>query len=325
MDAPAGIRFHGMPDCMITFNSVSKSYGTVHALHDLSLELARGEIFGYIGPNGAGKTTTLKILTGLIRDYRGQVEIDGVDIRTPDVQLHARVGYMPQDAGFQEWRTVEHALQTFGLLSGLDHTILPDAIDRALGRAGITEHRKRRIAHLSGGTVQRLRLAQAILHEPDILVLDEPLSGLDPASRFQVKEIVREFASQDRLVFVSSHILSEIEGLATRIGILHEGRIQEIGTPAELRNRYQVGMVVEVTVRPGAEIDWDQLAGSLIRRVEPQGSSAARLHLDPSIDLDDAINRIMKQLLAHAIPIRGIQHVQPSLEEVYLQFTEGCT
>ena len=325
MNAPSGIRFHGMPDGMIAFKSVSKSYRNVHALHDLSLELASGEIFGYIGPNGAGKTTTFKILTGLIRDYRGQVEIDGVDIRTPDAQLHARVGYMPQDAGFQEWRTVEHALQTFGLLSGLDRTILPDAIDRALGRTGITEHRKRRIAHLSGGTVQRLRLAQAILHEPDILVLDEPLSGLDPASRFQVKEVVREFASQDRLVLVSSHILSEIEGLATRIGILHEGRIQEIGTPAELRNRYQVGMVVEVTVRPGTEIDWDLLAGSPIMRVIPQESTAARLHLDPSIDLDDAINLIMKRLLAHSIPIRGIQHVQPSLEEVYLQFTKGCT
>ena len=310
---------------MITFKSVSKSYGTIQALHDLSLEMARGEIFGYIGPNGAGKTTTLKIFTGLIRDYTGQVEIDGVDIRTPDAQLHARVGYMPQDAGFQEWRTVEHALQTFGLLSGLDRTILPGAIDRALERSGITEHRKRRITHLSGGTVQRLRLAQAILHEPDILVLDEPLSGLDPSSRFQVKEIVREFASQNRLVLVSSHILSEIEGLATRIGILHEGRIQEIGTPAELRNRYQVGMVVEVTVRPRAEIDWNLLAGSPIMRVDPLGNTVTRLHLDPSIDLDDAISLIMKRLLAHAIPIRGIQHVQPSLEEVYLQFTKGCT
>ncbi len=310
---------------MIKLKSVSKSYGTVHALHDLSLELTRGEIFGYIGPNGAGKTTTFKILTGLIRDYRGHVEIDGVDIRTPGTQLYARVGYMPQDAGFQEWRTVEHVLQTFGLLSGLDRTILPNAIDRALERAGITEHRKRRITHLSGGTVQRLRLAQAILHEPDILVLDEPLSGLDPASRFQVKEIVREFASKDRLVLVSSHILSEIEGLATKIGILHEGRIQETGTPAELRNRYQVGMVVEVSVRPGTEIDWDVLGGLPIIRVAPQESTAARLHLDPSIDLDDAINLIMKRLLANAIPIRGIQHVQPSLEEVYLQFTKGCT
>jgi len=310
---------------MIAFKSVSKSYGNVHALHDLSLELARGEIFGYIGPNGAGKTTTFKILTGLIRDYRGHVTIDNADIRTSDAQLQARVGYMPQDAGFQKWRTVEHALQTFGKLSGLDRNILPDAIDRALGRAGITEHRKRRITHLSGGTVQRLRLAQAILHEPDILVLDEPLSGLDPASRFQVKGIIREFASQDRLVLASSHILSEIEGLATLIGILHEGRIQEIGTPDELRNRYQVGMVVEVTVRPGTEINLDMFGELPVMRVDLQGSNAARLHLNPSIDLDHAINLIIRHLLAHEIPIRGIQHVQPSLEEVYLQFTKGCT
>ncbi|MEE8442069.1 MAG: ABC transporter ATP-binding protein [Spirochaetia bacterium] len=316
---------------MITFKSVSKSYGAVRALRDLSLELERGEVFGYIGPNGAGKTTTIKILTGLIRDYHGDVEIDGADIRASGGRLHARVGYLPQDVGFQEWRTVEHALQTFGLLSGLNRTVLPGAIDRVLGRAGITEHRKRRIVHLSGGTVQRLRLAQAILHDPDILVLDEPLSGLDPASRFQVKEIVRELAGQDRLVLVSSHILSEIEGLATRIGILHEGRIREIGTPAELRNRYQVGTVVEVTVRPGTETDWDLLAGPPVTRVDAQEGSTmsdgttARLHIDPSIDLDDAISRIMKRLLGNSVPVRSIRHVQPSLEEVYLRLTGAPT
>ncbi len=314
---------------MITFKSISKSYGTVHALRDLSLELARGEIFGYIGPNGAGKTTTIKILTGLIRDYRGEVEIDGTNIRAADGRLHTRVGYLPQDVGFQEWRTVEHALQTFGLLSGLDRSALPAAIDRALERAGITEHRKRRVVHLSGGTIQRLRLAQAILHDPDILVLDEPLSGLDPASRFQVKEIVRELAGQDRLVLVSSHILSEIEGLATRIGILHEGRMREIGTPGELRDRYQVGTVVEVTVRPGTEINWELIAGPPVTRIDaPEASAAAghttaRLNIDPSIDLDDAINQIMKRLIAHAIPVRGVRHVQPSLEDVYLRLTEG--
>ncbi len=313
---------------MITLKSVSKSYGTVHALRDLSLELARGEVFGYIGPNGAGKTTTIKILTGLIRDYRGEVQIDGTDIRATEGQLHARVGYLPQDVGFQEWRTVEHALQTFGLLSGLHRTALPAAIDRALDRAGISEHRKRRIVHLSGGTIQRLRLAQAILHDPDILVLDEPLSGLDPASRFQVKEIVKELANQDRLVLVSSHILSEIEGLASRIGILHGGRLREIGTPAELRDRYQVGTVVEVTVRPGAKFDWNLIAGPPVTRVDPpEGSAAsagttARLHVDPSIDLDDAISQIMKRLIAQAVPVRSIRHAQPSLEEVYLNLTE---
>ncbi len=308
---------------MITFKSVSKSYGTVHALRDLSLELAHGEIFGYIGPNGAGKTTTIKILTGLIRDYRGEVEIDGTNIRAADGRLHARVGYLPQDVGFQEWRTVEHALQTFGLLSGLHRAALPDAIDRALARTGIAEHRKRRIVHLSGGTIQRLRLAQAILHDPDILVLDEPLSGLDPASRFQVKEIVKELADQDRLVLVSSHILTEIEGLATRIGILHGGRIREIGTPAELRDRYQVGTVVEVTVRPGTEINWELLAGPPITRIDASDGLAARLHVDPSIDLDDAISQIMKRLIAQAIPVRSIRPAQPSLEEVYLNLTEG--
>jgi ABC-2 type transport system ATP-binding protein len=308
---------------VIRFKSVSKSYGNVHALRNLSFELAPGEVFGYIGPNGAGKTTTIKILTGLIRDYRGDVEIDGTNLRSDDSRLHDRVGYLPQDVGFQEWRTVEHALHTFGLLSGLSHAELPAAIDRALERAGIVEHRNHRIVHLSGGTVQRLRLAQSILHDPQILVLDEPLSGLDPASRFQVKQIITELAGQDRLVFVSSHILSELEGLATKIGILHDGEIREIGTPAELRDRYQVGTVVEVAVRPGSQIDWKLLGGSPERRVEVTGPDSARLHIDPAADLDEAISRVMRQLLESSIPVRSIRHAQPSLEEVYLRLTDG--
>ena len=308
---------------VIRFKSVSKSYGSVHALRDLSFELRPGEVFGYIGPNGAGKTTTIKILTGLIRDYRGEVEIDGTNLRARNGRLHARVGYLPQDVGFQEWRTVEHALQTFGLLSGIDRSALPDAIDRTLAKTGITEHRKHRIIHLSGGTVQRLRLAQAILHNPDILVLDEPLSGLDPASRFQVREIITELAGQDRLVFVSSHILTELEGLATRIGIVHEGQIREIGTPAELRERYQVGTVVEVTVRTGSRIDWDLLGSPPTNRVEITSPSSARLHIDPAVDLDEAIGRVMKKLIESSIPVRSIRHAQPSLEEVYLRLTDG--
>jgi ABC-2 type transport system ATP-binding protein len=317
-----------MEGTLLTFESVSKSYGRVQALVDVSLELRRGEVFGYIGPNGAGKTTTIKILTGLIRNYRGRVSVDGIDARTDDAGLHRRIGYLPQDVGFQEWRTVEQALHTFGKLSGLASAELPARISAALQTAGIQEHRKRRIVHLSGGTVQRLRLAQAILHDPEILVLDEPLSGLDPASRVQLRETVRELAGENRMVFVSSHILSELEGLATHIGILHEGRIREVGTPAELRKRYQVGTVVEVTAAPGSRIAPEQLSGAPVTRTEPTGvadTEVARLHVDPAADLDDAMRTIMRRILDHRVPVRSVRHMQPSLEEVYMALVAGGT
>lgn len=316
---------------MITFTAVSKSYGTVRALSDLSLELRRGEIFGYIGPNGAGKTTTIKILTGLVRDFRGEVLIDGVDVcgdrgsHRVRGEISRRIGYLPQDVGFQEWRTVEHALQTFGLLSGIEPSQLALRVDAALERTGIAEHRRRRIVHLSGGTVQRLRLAQAILHDPEILVLDEPLSGLDPASRVDVKEIVRELAGRDRLVFVSSHILSELEGLATRIGILHEGRIRELGTPAELRHRYQVGTVVEVTGRSGAPLEAAVLSGRPVTEVEGVcgDGPTVRLHIDPGTDLDEAMAVVLRRIVENNIPVRSVRHLQPSLEDVYMTLTRG--
>ncbi len=309
---------------MIRFASVSKSYGSVRALVDLTLDLPRGEIFGYVGPNGAGKTTTMKILTGLVRDYRGTVTVDGIDARADGGGLFRRIGYLPQEVGFQEWRTVEHALHTFGLLSGITPDDLPACIDAALAKTGLEEHRARRIVHLSGGTVQRLRLAQAILHDPEILVLDEPLSGLDPASRVQVKEIVRDLAGQERLVFVSSHILSELEGLATRIGILHEGRIREAGTPAELRERYQVGTIVEVTLAPGALPNPESLSGAPVTQVETiRETRTLRLHVDPSVELDGAMTAIMRRIVDHGIAVRGVRHLQPSLEEVYMTLTTG--
>ena len=293
------------------------------ALMNLSLNLSEGEVFGYIGPNGAGKTTTIKILTGLVRDYSGEVLIEGVSLRENPTISQTRVGYLPQDVGFQEWRTVEQALNTFGTLSGIDRQQLPVAVDRSLDLAGLGEHKKRRIVHLSGGTIQRLRLAKAILHDPKILVLDEPMSGLDPTSRFQVRQIIGNLAGSDKTVFVSSHILSELEGIATRIGILHDGEIREIGTPAELRQRHQVGTIIELELRPGSNVDVGSVVEKPIIRLQNAGPDRVLLHIEPGTSVDDAMPVVMQRLLSEGIPARSVRHLQPSLEDVYLNLTNG--
>ncbi len=288
-----------------------------------------GDVFGYIGPNGAGKTTSIKILTGLIRDFEGTVYIDGRDASKNRNDLQSILGYLPQDAGFQEWRTVEHTLKTFARLSGVPVDRVEEAVDRALQRVGIDGHKNSRIVHLSGGTIQKLRLAQAILHDPKILILDEPLSGLDPASRYQVKEIIRDLATQDRVVFLSSHILSDVENLATRIGILHNGTMRKIGTPRELREEFGLGNIVEVEPRPDTTIDTSAFSDLTSvtsggeEPVEMLDYGSVRLHLDISKDLDESINRILRIVADRKIPVRMIRHVQPSLEDVYLSLTRS--
>jgi ABC-2 type transport system ATP-binding protein len=314
---------------MIAFKSVSKRYSGQSssekpALDDISFSVDPGEVFGYIGPNGAGKTTTIKILVGLIRDFQGSVVIAGANANSTNSShpLHRLVGYMPQSTGFQLWRTVTHTLETFGRLSGLESPDLERRIEEVIERVGLVEYRKTRLTHLSGGTLQRLRLAQAILHEPKVLVLDEPMSGLDPASRFKFKTVIRELADENRLVFFSSHILGDVEDLATRIGIISGGKIQRTGTPSELRKEFSLGQIVELELSESApEFDPTDFALDSIEQCNVVGSGIVQLHIKTGHDLDESIRDIMRGCLNRSIPIRRLHHVRPSLEQVYLNLT----
>ena len=313
---------------MIVFEEVRKRYGQTVALDGVSLRAEKGEIFGYIGPNGAGKTTSIKIMVGLIRDFEGRIAIDGDTVagsarHRASLAAESRlIGYMPQSSGFQEWRTCSHTLKTFGELSGLGGAALYKRIDAVLERVGLTEYRNARLVHMSGGTLQRLRLAQAILHEPKVLVLDEPMSGLDPASRFRFKEIIRELASEHRLVFFSSHILSDVEDLATRIGILKSGRIKKVGTPAELREEFGLGQIIEVEAA-------DEIAEAfhVFRGAEESvvvNPKMIRIRFPSDGDLDESVRRVMTHCLDQGVRVRSIKHLRPSLEDVYLRMTEDA-
>ncbi|MHA1602137.1 MAG: ABC transporter ATP-binding protein, partial [Promethearchaeota archaeon] len=220
----------------LELQNISKSYKYVNVLQDVSFSIQKGDIFGYVGPNGAGKTTTIKILVGLIQNFQGKILIKGIDISKNRQLLHKVLGYLPQETSFQEWRTVETALNTFGLLSGISKKELESRIDEVLKIVGLPDSRKRKINHLSGGMKQKLQFAQALLHDPEFIVLDEPMSGLDPTSRYQVRKIIKNLAKNGKTIFLSSHILSDIQDICTRIGILNNGNILKIGTPQELQD-----------------------------------------------------------------------------------------
>ena len=309
----------------ISFNALSKAYGKIQALREVTFTLEPGDVLGYIGPNGAGKSTTMRILTGLIRDYQGSVSIDGRNIETMRDELHRRIGFVPQEAGFQEWRTVSHALRTFGQLSGLSGQDLERRIGAALQRLDLKDVATRRIALLSGGMRQRLRFAQALLHDPDILILDEPLNGLDPASRFQMKKLIKELADGKRYIIFSSHILGEMEDLATRIAILHQGTIKRFGTPEGLRAEFGLGSVIEIesSRRDSLQADW--FAGLPVERCQAQGRNRYLLHLTGGTPVETCMPAVMGVLARHDFALSSLRHLQPSLEDVYLALTgEGA-
>ncbi|TFG57037.1 MAG: ABC transporter ATP-binding protein [Methanomassiliicoccus sp.] len=190
----------------IIIENLVKSYGPTVAVDHVNLTVEEGTVFGLIGPNGAGKSTIIRSLLGLIPYQSGKVLVSGTDMHDANAQRKLKVGYLPQKAAFQEWRTTEQALQILGRLSGMERDRLKNRIEEVLEQLGIEEYRDRKVSKLSGGTIQKLGFAQAILHEPSVLVLDEPMASLDPASRFQFKKMIKELRDSGTTVLFSSHI-----------------------------------------------------------------------------------------------------------------------
>jgi len=306
----------------IEIRNLSKSYKDLLALNNVSFNIEKGDIFGYIGPNGAGKTTTIKILVGLITHYKGEVFVYGKSISNYK-DLHKLIGYHPQEVGFQEWRTVNHALTTFGLLSGLSKDNLEDRIQDVLKFTELSDVRYKKIKHLSGGMIQKLRLCQALLHEPEILVLDEPLSGLDPSIRYQIKGLIKSLAKSGKTILFSSHILSDVQDIANVIGILHKGKILKIGSPNDLQSDFKIGNMIRIEVAKNSLLYQDLENINVIEKVENLASNIQIVHLSSNIDLNSAINQILKLLLENDCKIRNFSIVQPSLEEVYLKYVGG--
>ncbi|TFF88593.1 MAG: ABC transporter ATP-binding protein [Promethearchaeota archaeon] len=309
---------------IIEFKNIQKKFKKVQALHDVTFTINKGEIFGYIGPNGAGKTTTLKILVGLIQDFQGEVRING-ELLLDQKKISRLIGYLPQEVGFQQWRTVNHALRTFGLLSGVKREELSLKISEILEFVGLKDAQDRKIKHLSGGMKQKLKLAQALIHNPPILVLDEPMSGLDPTSRWQMRNIIRALAEKDITIIFSSHILGDVETIADRIGILHQGKIVKLGKPEELQEELTSGERVEIIGKKlGAKIkqikQLDYVSDVLYSKDNP---SHLTIIMNADFGISSALQKLLKFFVNQEIEIRNFNYMKPSLEEVYLKYVAG--
>ncbi|HQN75710.1 MAG TPA: ABC transporter ATP-binding protein [Methanomassiliicoccales archaeon] len=308
---------------MVSVRGIYKRYKDLPVLLNLSFDIPKGSIFGYIGPNGSGKTTTIKIMTGLIRDFQGEVSIEGRSIRNWSSELSSTIGYLPQQTSLQEWRTVDQTLYTFGRLSGLQASEVDKRIKEVTEMLGIAEYRKRKVSKLSGGTLQKVGMAQAMLHRPKLMVLDEPVAGLDPESRVLFKNLFRQLSREGTTIFFSSHILSDIEDVADTIGILGQGRMRYMGSMEELRER--VGRSTEVSLETVEPIPDDRLLESLpgVSKVERVADNRFHIILQENGQIDTVVDSAIRAVLAQGLHIRGIHPNRQSLESLYLSYTDG--
>jgi ABC-2 type transport system ATP-binding protein len=308
---------------ILEVDSVTKRYGDFVALKDVSFGIRSGEIFGYIGPNGSGKTTTIKILVGLLTDYKGDVRFQGQSIRHNKMLINKELGYLPQSIGFQEWRTVDHALTTFGRLSGISENELDSHIRKALERVGISDLRHKKINQLSGGTVQKVGMAQAILHQPSILILDEPMTGLDPTARFEFKQIFQDLRKEGSTIFFSSHILSDVQDMADRIGFLSHGQMGYVGSMSEIKERMNVPNQIEIVLASGTGFRLDDHRREGVEVIGNPEPGRYIVCLAPKADADQVIDGLVREVLANGGRIRKIAPIVPTLEDIYVNYLAG--
>ena len=303
----------------VVAEGLRKAYGRTQALDGLYLRVAPGEIFGLIGPNGAGKTTTLRILAGLLMPDAGRVTIEGIDALRRPRKVRRLIGYMPEDFGLYDelrvWEYLDFYADCFGIPGRERRSLIGDL----LALVDLTEKRDAEVAGLSRGMRQRLCLAHALIHDPSVLILDEPASGLDPRARVELREILRTLAGMGKAIVISSHILSELSEICTTLGILHYGRLIASGSLEEIAEQAG-GRPLAVRLAPGADLD---PAIAVARRTP--GVAAVRvageeLLVDFAGD-ETATAALLSALVAAGLPIVHFGERPGSLEEFFLTLT----
>jgi len=307
---------------MIEVRHLSKWYGPVRALDDVSFEVGRGRIVGFLGPNGAGKTTCIRVLTGFIPATTGGATVGGFDVLHESRQVRARIGYLPENTPLYPEMRVEEQLHFFGKLHGLNRSQRRRRIDALSERVGLGAIRRRPIGQLSKGNRQRVGLAQAMLHDPHVLVLDEPTAGLDPAQISSVRRLIAELAGE-KTVLVSTHILSEVEKTCQDVIIIAGGRIAAHGTPAELKAKAGRGARVLAEVR-ASEAAVKQAfgsvagVGSVTTRMEGAWCVASVEATERELDLRPALG---EAAASRGWVVRALGHDAASLEDYFVQVT----
>ena len=308
---------------MIHVHELTKRYGAVAAIDRIGFDVAPGEILGFLGPNGAGKTTTMRIVTGFVPATSGAVSVAGYDVFEQPLEVKRRIGYLPEQPPVYPELTVSEYLRFVGRIKGLARRALSAAVDRVLASCGLADVRGRLIGNLSKGYRQRVGLAQALIHDPPVLILDEPTVGLDPKQIIEVRELIRGLGGA-HTVILSTHILPEVTATCQRVVIINEGRIVAVDTPAGLAARLRRSEKIRLTLaRAGADAEavMRGLPHVLALGAESADGSGGRSWL-----VEAELGHDIREDLARCAVSRdwGLLELRPvtlSLEDVFLKLT----
>lgn len=291
---------------VINIQELTKTYGKRRGVENVNFQVRKGEVFGFLGPNGAGKTTTIRVLLDLIRASSGNATIFGLDVRGSRDEIHKRIGYLPGEVGLYERLTVQDQLEDFAAMRG---GVPPKRIEQYAARFDLDLAKPLRA--LSKGNKQKVGLVQALMHEPELLILDEPTSGLDPLMQQRFNTTIREARARGRTVFLSSHVLPEVEHLCDRIAIIRDGRILTVSTVPDIKARARRTVAVRLRTPPPATvlatapgILEPHVEGTVVRFAQVGPIGAALAVLQPYGVLDVATH-------------------EPSLEDVFLAYYRG--
>jgi ABC-type multidrug transport system ATPase subunit len=303
---------------MIQTKDLSKRFGRQQAVDNLSLLVGRGEIYGFLGPNGAGKTTTIRMLLGLTRPDSGQIIINGEKIIPTDTSYRRLIGVVPEKhpSGMWNWMTATEYLQLFCNLFDVD--VRNKKIGEALERLQLSEHRNKLIRQFSRGMMQKLSFARAMIHNPDILLLDEPISGLDPYGIHQIRDIILEEHKKGKTIIISSHLLTEIERFCTRIGIIYKGRLVSENTTKIVIDSLVPNRVFRIDI----EFVEEQLTKKLSVLPFVQEVSVSENSVMVTVDKDgDYRKELSRFFYEEGFPPLLIQEQALSLEDAFLSLT----
>ena len=291
------------------------------ALCGVNLEVASGQVFGILGPNGAGKTTLIKVLLGVVRHWTGEAILFGSPAGS--VIARRRVGYLPENLRIAGHHCARTALQYYGRLAGLDWPTIYSRSTELLQLVGLADRPNEPVTRYSKGMVQRLGLAQALLHDPDLLILDEPTDGLDPVGRSEVRALLKELSGRGKTIFLNSHILQEVEIICDRVAVLAGGTVRAYGSLDEIAATLPHAQRVTFEVAAVPMHIWSALQLSSAAKVLPSAPGIVRFELPA--EEPTHVNRYIDLLRAADLNIQGVKLQRPSLEEMFISVVGPAT
>jgi ABC-2 type transport system ATP-binding protein len=312
--------YHGWQGPMISLYRVSRWFGSTHAVNEVSFDVPRGDVFGYIGPNGAGKTTSMRILATLEIPNSGDAKIDGLSsVNDPDL-VRRRLGFMPDSFGTYRNTNCAEYLDFYARSHGLVGRQRTARMRWVMDFTGLRPLADKPIRGLSKGMRQRLCLGRALIHDPGVLILDEPAAGLDPRARIELRKIIRTLASDGKTILISSHILTELAEMCDRIGIIEQGRLLATGTVDEIRGAAKTHRRISIELLEASDAAMNLLAANpLVSDLQCDG---LLIRMSLAGDRAEQAN-LLNSLMQAGLPILEFRSVDHTLEEVFLAVTQG--